>query len=601
MLAVLLLMPGIAFCDDDTDDENTLRETMVVTATRCPQDASTVTANISVVTAEEIERLPVSTVAEALQFVPGVYIDFQGGPGSDASGIGIQGSETRHVAIYQDGVPLTILANRSTDLSLLPVADVERIEVYKGAASSAWGSAMGGVINIITKRPDPNRPVSIDATGSYGEYNTGKARATLSGTSGRLGWLLSGSHEKSDGFMDRADYRQDSGYGKIDYDLGKLGRIDLAAFYGDGQDAQPLPNYPDFWDDREQRRTYQRLAWEIFPTEALALTAEIRHQKYDTRIEDVYADYRALYNDYLDETWGGSLKASWDITASNTLSAGCDSDWGEYDYVYYADTYDTRDWALWANDTATFGPLTVNAGLRYDNDLNFGSQVSPSAGAVYRFSRYGALLRAQAARGFSAPPAALINDPTYGNPDLDAETANTYQLGGEIQPCRFFKAEANVFRADMADLITWDSATGVFQNIDSVKRQGVEGGLTALLDCGLTLYFGGCYVDVFDKNTNERIQDIPKLTYTARALYTGTWLSHTLVGRFTDHNSSYAETRDKRFVWDYKLMVCLPFSKKHDTAKLFLNIHNLTDSDYLYRTSRPKPGRWVEGGVHFVF
>ena len=600
-LAVLLCMPGVAFCEDDSDSENTIKNTIVVTATRSPQEASNVAANISVITAEEIEQLPVSTVAEALQFVPGVTIDFQGGPGSDASGISIHGSDTRHVAIYQDGVPLNLLVNSRTDLSSLPVENIERIEVYKGSASSAWGSALGGVVNIITKSPDGKRPVSTDATVSYGEYDTLKTRATVTGTAGRLGWSVSGTHEKSSGFMEYTDYRQSSGYGKLDYDLGKLGRVDLVAFFGDDQDSQPLPNYSEFWDHREQRRVYQRLAWEIAPADTLLVTAEVRHHQYDTRIDDVYATRRIIYNDYEDESWGASLKANWDIASTNTLSAGFDADWGDYDWVYYTDTYDTRDQAIWANDTATFGPLTVTAGLRYDDDLNFGSQVSPSAGAVYRFSRYQALLRAQAARGFSAPPAAWVNDPAYGNTDLDAETANTYQIGGEIQPWRFFKADATVFRADVDDLITWEAATNRFQNVDSVKRQGVEGGLTASTDFGLTLYFGGCYVDVFDTDTDERIQDIAKLTYTARVLYTGDRLSHTLVGRYIDHNSSYDETRDKRFVWDYKLMIRLPLPKTYGTAKLFFNIYNLTDSDYLYRDSRPKPGRCVEGGIQFVF
>ena len=68
-------------------------EPMVVTATRTPLDPSTVAANISVVTAEEIERLPAVNVADVLQFVTGVYVEFQGGPGSDAGGIRIQGSE----------------------------------------------------------------------------------------------------------------------------------------------------------------------------------------------------------------------------------------------------------------------------------------------------------------------------------------------------------------------------------------------------------------------------------------------------------------------------------------------------------------------------
>ena len=66
-----------------------------------------------------------------------------------------------------------------------------------------------------------------------------------------------------------------------------------------------------------------------------------------------------------------------------------------------------------------------------------------------------------------------------------------------------------------------------------------------------------------DAQTDARIADIPQLIYTARAVYAGEWISHTLVGRMIDHNSSLPETRDKRFVWDYKLLLRLPGSDAH--------------------------------------
>jgi vitamin B12 transporter len=598
---VLFFTAATAYSQEDSEESLATLDPMVVTATRSPMDPSQVTANISVITAEQIEQLPATTVAEVLQYVPGVYVEISGGPGSFAGDIRIQGSETRHVAVYQDNVPLQMMANPLVDLSYLPVENIARIEVYKGAASSAWGSSLGGVVNIVTKEPEKNKPFALDAKGSYGEFDTFKARGTASGTKGRFGWLVSGTHEQSDGFIEHTEYRQNALYAKIDYDIKGIGTLNFAAFGDEGKTAQPLPDYPDFWDDMEQERTYQRLAFETSPLDEMILKAELRHHKYDTRIEDVYADCRELYNDYTDELWGGSARLQWDASKIHAVSAGFDIDWGEYDWINYTQVYDTRNWALWANDTATFGALSINAGLRYDDNLNFGSQVSPSVGAVYRFAKYNALVRAQVSKGFSAPPASWVNDPVYGNPDLEAETAWNYQIGGEIQPFRYFKIDLNLFRADVDDLVAWDAESERFQNIEEVERQGVEGGLTLLSSFGLTLYFGGSYVDVFDARTDERIPDIPKLTYTASALYAGQWFSHTLIGRYVDHNSSYAETRDERFVWDYKITAKVPVPESYGRYSLFANVYDLTDSDYLYRNNRPQPGRWVEGGLQVVF
>ena len=115
--------------------EPTTLETLVVTATREKTLESDVAANISVITAEEIANLPVTTVAEALQYVPGMYVDSQFGVGWNLTAR-IQGSEPRHVAVYKDGVPMNLLANPDmTDLSRISVQNIERIEIYKGAAS----------------------------------------------------------------------------------------------------------------------------------------------------------------------------------------------------------------------------------------------------------------------------------------------------------------------------------------------------------------------------------------------------------------------------------------------------------------------------------
>ena len=165
------------------------------------------------------------------------------------SGIRIQGSEIRHVAVFQDNVPLNQLANPMTDLSYIPVDTIDRIEIYKGAASSAWGSSLGGVINIITKDPDRKKPFAADVRTSYGEYETSKSRGTVSGTMDRLGYLVSLTHEQSDGFIRHTQYQQDAVYAKINYDLGTKSRLNFVYSYDKGRNEDPILNYPDFWDD----------------------------------------------------------------------------------------------------------------------------------------------------------------------------------------------------------------------------------------------------------------------------------------------------------------------------------------------------------------
>lgn len=574
---------------------------IVITYTREETPVEQVAGDIQVVTRKDIENMPAATAAEVLQNVPGVYVSFSGGPGSFATA-GIQGSMERQVAVYQDGVPLNMLANPVANLSLLPSDIIERIEVYKGAASSAWGSAMGGVINIITREPTLSRPFSGELTGSCGDEQTYKGTAVVSGTVDRLGYYVSGSRNSSNGYMPYTDYSQDMVYGKLNYFLSPTSRINFACNYDAGQNADPTPNYPDFWDDVHQHRLYERLLFETQPLPGLSFSVESRHQDQDSTIWDVYSNHRELYNDYSERSWGTSARASY-REGANLVGVGFDGDWGDYDFNQYARRFSSGTWGLYANDTYQLGKLTLNGGIRYDENIDFGSEVSPSGGAVYRLPWLDALVRFQVARGFSAPPGAWVTDPLHGNKNLQAETALNYQLGCELRPFRFLKLQAGLFQADVHNFIQFDYDRYRYENILDVTRRGFEVNLTATVTPFLNLGFGGTYVDVRNDQTGELMKNLPRTLLNTSVSYVWKQTTQSLVGRYVDNNSSYPETHDRVFVFDYLFKVRLPFPQVagKDPVTLFAAVYDLTDARYLYRNSFPQPGRRVEGGVSFQF
>lgn len=139
--------------------------------------------------AQDIEAMNAHTVAEVLNRVPGLFINFNQDFGANSL-ISIQDSEQRHVLVLVDGIPWSFLSEGSAETNSIPVGIIERIEIIKGPASSAWGASLGGVINILTKSAgDTKRPTGM-VKASYGQGDTQDYSAQISGLAGPVGYYL---------------------------------------------------------------------------------------------------------------------------------------------------------------------------------------------------------------------------------------------------------------------------------------------------------------------------------------------------------------------------------------------------------------------------
>lgn len=119
---------------------------------------------------------------ELLKQVPGLHVIELRGRGAYTTA-SVRGSTPSQVAIYVDGVLMNLGSEAAVDLSAIPVENVERIEVYRGYIPARFGGAsMGGVINIITKKPDSNGEGTLLAGGgSYGRFRANAAYSTKLG------------------------------------------------------------------------------------------------------------------------------------------------------------------------------------------------------------------------------------------------------------------------------------------------------------------------------------------------------------------------------------------------------------------------------------
>jgi len=140
----------------------------VVSATGLLTDVDDTPIHTEVITAKQIEFMQAKVLTEALRYSSGLKVQQTVKKGSKLT---MQGIDANYVLILKDGLPFVSPTGSETDLSQIPLAGIDRIEIIKGSGSALYGSsAMGGVINLLSKESDVSQ-IEIDI--KQGAYQSG--------------------------------------------------------------------------------------------------------------------------------------------------------------------------------------------------------------------------------------------------------------------------------------------------------------------------------------------------------------------------------------------------------------------------------------------
>ena len=192
---------------------------VVVTATRDAQEVRKVPANVTVITADDIQKSGATSVPEVLTGLVGINVTSYSGNASqsivDMRGFGTEAGYLRNVVML-DGRRLNRPDLAGVNWLEIPLSEIERIEVVRGANSVLYGdSAIAGSINIITKRGE-GKPKG-DATFIGGSYNTYNGRAGVRGSADKVYYALNGEVLTSSGYRDRSKFTTESAGGSVGY------------------------------------------------------------------------------------------------------------------------------------------------------------------------------------------------------------------------------------------------------------------------------------------------------------------------------------------------------------------------------------------------
>ncbi|MDD2852044.1 MAG: TonB-dependent receptor plug domain-containing protein [Desulfuromonadaceae bacterium] len=582
-------------------------ETLTVSS-HFPRPASKIAENVTIISADDIARINAHTLRDVLQTVSGIQLDYVRTPGT-FSLFNVQGALNSTVLVLIDGVRQNDLTQNMAWPGLIPVQQIERIEIIRGAASTAWGSALGGVINISTKVPEPDRKTSGMASASTGKRHTSDSRAELSGTVDRFGYYLSGGNLHSDGLLPNNGINQNNLYGKLSYLLPTKGTLTIGYSYLEshsGMDEEYLASWDIITHDNyKNHQSYgfinldqplgERLKLELLSS----LTKQdnhgiLGHLDSGVAVADLDTEskeYTRNFNGRL--FWGDNLNnlaTGFEYTHAN----GRSKDLLSSDPPLYDRTWNR--WAAYSNAAFTLGRLTVLPGLRLDHtgvsSENF--SYNYTLGATFKLAE-NTLLRAYGAKGYGLP----IPFTSHGLMKI-----STVQGGIESSDVPYLWLKGTCFMNWLKDMESFGDS--VLQN---QTRQGVELEARTIPLYGLSLSSGYTFTSVRNEDTGATVQtnsqwSVPPQLLKLALNYDNkdVGLRGALTGNYLKWNkSSDSMAANGAMICDLFLSLKLrPNSEL--SPELFFSARNLfngvqtTDTE-LY-TNAP---RWIEGGVRFKF
>ncbi|WP_305731116.1 TonB-dependent receptor plug domain-containing protein [Trichlorobacter ammonificans] len=563
--------------------------------TRSPKPLSQTAENVTVITAAEIKALNAHTLADLLDMVPGLQLQHNGGPGIIAY-TQIQSASFEHVLLLLDGIPLTNPSSNFSDVSAIPARIIERVEIVKGPASTAWGSALGGVINAITKAPERDRLFSGTAAAAIGSRTTSDSSLELSGTSKRLGYYLSAGFLGSDGLVPLTGINSTNFHGRLTWDLPEQGQLFAQV---NSTNARQGDLYAPAYDliQRDDKRLINALVGLRYPlTERLELAVSGYH---------TYTRQWASYYNISDGAvwWGQSPDLPKAFVSDSSLGATASLTWrgdghllvagGDYRHLeitgnsvdsasYSPYQRESDRWGLFLNDTISLGRFTLTPGLRFDRPRTAPDQFSASLGATWQVSD-STLLRAYVARGYGMP--VLL-------PQYDPRPAKilTTQVGVENSSIPYLWLKATLFRN-----MTWGD------DVEQQLAQGAELELRTKPLFHTSLGGGWTYTDTHRTSDGTPVHaDKPTQTLKLSLTYDDGTFRGMLTGRHIFWNNAPEDNGKNGLIWDLHLGATL-YQREHTALELFFSGRNLFNSQYYNRDVFPSVGRWFEGGMRVRF
>lgn len=617
-------------------------DSVTVQASRMHIPANRMGKYVTILEKEDLEKLPGNSLDELLRTIPGLEMQMRGIGGAQAD-ISVRGSTFNQVLVLLDGIRVNDpLTGHFSSYIPVPVSSVSRIEVLRGPAAAQFGSdAVGAVINIVTMDPEKTQDSGIDfkGTGFIGEneWISWDATLALSGNNWRL--QVGTQAIQTDGHViDTSGERSD---------------VDSRQFTVSGE-WHPSKQWRAYirgaWDDRDfaARYFYTRSPFDL-SRESVSRAFTMAGIEYEgLRGSDSYLrlGYQVTTDSFLfNPAFTGNFHTTdhWDIQAGhqwvpvNNLTLHAGTQW-VVSGVESNDRGDHRHFRSGAFMLARWEPLPdlhAHGGVRLEYDKSFEWSLNPQLALYYlineRFS-----LRGFAGKGIRAAdfterfvstrlPGVLSSGRNVGNPDLNAESSWSFELGTDLRWPKSILHRMTGFIRYSDDLIDYILTPG--SQIGNVSNVSPDSEYFYAQNIALLNTFGWEYLAEYthtwkenrwvrlssgllllgisgDTNTPSKY-----IANSSRILWQSSlslqWgrsnlnIQHLYKLRDSDAAEAIGAELDASYNLVNARLTYRPFG--FIPASILIQVDNLLDEQFSDILGARMPGRWVKGGLSLQF
>lgn len=593
----------------------------IVTAERMPSKTMETPANVAVITAKEIEANHFSSLDEAIGHVNGVSV--VRGAGGERQYVRINGDD--RVVIMVDGQKLNddqggLVGRSSVDMNMLPTMEnIQRIEIVKGGGSALYGSdAVGGVINIITKKVYKNQ-TKIDM--NTGSWNTHNYEISTQGRENDFSWLITGGIQRRGHFdykfdgnsptMENSDYNNNSFSMKLNNRFSDAESMTIYYAHRSVDAGQfncyGMTSAPNTWGLR-LRENFNNYNVTYNFKEDTVVPAYVRWF-----YNDKYIDQSGSFNN---RTIGVDYQDGWKLSDKHTLVVGGEWQQGraENKASGYQDARVTKE-AVYLQDTWKLADKwTLVPGVRMDHHSKFGTHWSPKIALNYLADK-DTHVYASWGKVFKAPTMDDLYYNSYGyygNTNLNPETGYTATIGMDHNFNKNTSAGISFFRSEINDVIDWLHVGPSYyaSNIKKEKRTGMELSFKQKLSPMWSYDLGYSYIKRERDNNNGVgmvLQDnLQPNGYKIGLHYnSGAWKANLLGTIGSSLNEYYYNGNSSYNIWDFNLSY-----EVNSQLTTYFKVNNLTNQEYYEQgasmswppaTYYPCGGRFYQVGFNLTF